>query len=90
MIDNADILQVFNNLEKGSDNHLRAFVSTLETQTGETYEPQYLSVDEYQAILSGSAGNGNGRGGQGGMFGGAGQGGSTTGGQGNGMRGGWR
>jgi hypothetical protein len=87
VIDNADILQVFNNLEKGSTNHLRAFVSTLETQTGEIYQPQYLSLDEYQAILAGKAGNGNGRGGQGGMRSGAGQGAGVTGGQGNGMRG---
>jgi hypothetical protein len=81
--DNADIQQVFNNLLNGSYNHLRAFVSTLKTQTGETYQPQYLSADAYQAIINagteagGNGGNGdgvgNGQGGNGG--GGAGRGG---------------
>ena len=65
--DKADIQKVFDNLMKGSYNHLRAFVSTLTTQTGETYQPQYLSPDAYQVILDGSAGNpgGNGQGGNG-------------------------
>jgi hypothetical protein len=56
--DNADILQVYNNLLNGSYNHLRSFTSTLLRQTGETYEPQYLSVSAYQTILEGMAGNG--------------------------------
>jgi hypothetical protein len=68
--DNADIQQVFNNLLNGSNNHLKAFVTTLNTQTGETYQPQYLSSDAYQAIIStsmGRGGSGNGGGhGQGG------------------------
>lgn len=68
--DNADILHVLNNLLNGSHNHLQAFVSTLNTKTGETYQPQYLSTDDYQAIIGASAGGGgnaNGRGnGQGG------------------------
>jgi hypothetical protein len=34
---NADILSVFDNLLQGSYNHLRAFTSTLEQQTGEVY-----------------------------------------------------
>jgi hypothetical protein len=34
---------VYENLTKGSRNHLRSFVSTLERQSGEVYEPQYLS-----------------------------------------------
>jgi hypothetical protein len=66
--DNADIQQVFNNLMKGSYNHLRRFVSTLTTQAGETYQPQYLNAQAYQAIISASmetGGNGRG-GGQGG------------------------
>jgi hypothetical protein len=50
--DNADIQQVFNNLMNGSYNHLRAFVSTLNTQTGETYQPQYLSTEVYESIIS--------------------------------------
>jgi hypothetical protein len=66
--DNADIQQVFNNLMQGSYNHLRRFASTLTTQTGETYQPQYLSAQAYQAIIDASlqtGGNGRG-GGQGG------------------------
>ncbi len=60
--DNADLQQVFNNLLNGSYSHLRAFVSTLQTQTGEAYQPQYLSLEAYQAIISASAGSGNGAG----------------------------
>ncbi len=48
---NRDVTLVYENLMKGSRNHLRAFVSTLSAQTGETYEPQYLSADEYDAIV---------------------------------------
>jgi hypothetical protein len=70
--DNADIQQVFNNLLNGSYNHLRAFVSTLKTQTGETYLPQYLSAEAYQAIVGDATGTGRNRG---------------NGGQGNGRRG---
>jgi hypothetical protein len=65
--DNADIQQVFNNLLNGSYNHLRAYVSNLSAQTGETYQPQYLSAETYQSIIgSGSTTSGNGRGGGGG------------------------
>jgi len=49
--DNEDIKLVYENLMKGSRNHLRAFVSTLERQ-GYDYTPQYLSQDEYTAIIS--------------------------------------
>jgi hypothetical protein len=50
-IDNADIQQAFTNLKSGSYNHLSAFTSTLYQQTGVSYQPQYLSVDVYQAII---------------------------------------
>ncbi len=69
--DNADIQQVYQNLMAGSENHLRAFTRTLEAQTGETYQPQYLSQDVYDAIISsapsfgGGYGGGRGRGGYG-------------------------
>lgn len=33
--DNEDLILVYQNLLKGSQNHLRAFSSTLERQTGE-------------------------------------------------------
>lgn len=72
--DNADIQQVYNNLMRGSGNHLRAFANTLSLQTGETYQPQKLSQADYQAILNttpggsgqGGGGRGRGQGGQGG------------------------
>ncbi len=50
--DKADIILVYENLLKGSRNHLRSFVSTLQTQAGETYQPQYLTLDAYQAIIN--------------------------------------
>ncbi len=49
--DNADIRYVYENLMRGSENHLRAFVRNLEGQ-GESYAPVVLSQDDYAAILS--------------------------------------
>ena len=57
--DNADIQLVYNNLMNGSFNHLQAFANVLVQQTGETYQPQYLSADQYQVIISSANGNGN-------------------------------
>lgn len=51
--DKQDLIFVYENLMRGSRNHLRAFVRNLERQ-GETYEPQELSMEEYQEIISGS------------------------------------
>jgi len=80
--DAEDITLVYENLMKGSRNHLRAFVSTLERE-GETYTPQYLSQEAYDAIIGSPVERG---GGQGGMpSGGMGRG---RGGQGHGQ-GGW-
>lgn len=42
--DNEDVLLVYQNLLKGSYNHLRAFTSTLERQTGEIYQLQLLEL----------------------------------------------
>ena len=50
--DNPNIQQVYQNLMMGSENHLRAFVGNYQRQTGETYAPQYLTPEEYQAIVS--------------------------------------
>jgi len=55
--DKTDILAVYGNLLAGSENHLRAFTSTLERQTGETYVPQYMDPAAYDAVV-GSAANG--------------------------------
>ncbi|MFC1922927.1 DUF2202 domain-containing protein [Chloroflexota bacterium] len=68
--DNPDIQHVFNNLLQGSNNHLRAFTSTLMTQTSETYQPQFMSPDAYQAIIGASIeGGSQGRGMMGGRGG---------------------
>jgi hypothetical protein len=49
--ENSDIQRVYESLLKGSRNHLRAFVNTMENQIGARYQPQYLSHDAYQAIV---------------------------------------
>ena len=46
-----DIKLVYENLMKGSRNHLRAFTSNL-AKYGITYEPQYLSKEEYEQIIN--------------------------------------
>lgn len=63
--DQADIQIVYNSLMRGSRNHLRAFTTTWQRQTGETYQPQYLDQATYDDIVSSprETGNGN-RGGQ--------------------------
>ncbi len=50
-IDNQDIRMVYDNLAKGSRNHLRSFVKNLEQQNV-VYVPQYLSVTAYNAIVT--------------------------------------
>ncbi len=52
--DLADIQMVYQNLLKGSGNHLQAFTSNLTRQTGEMYQPHYLSQAAYQAIVGGA------------------------------------
>lgn len=51
--DNADIALVFNELMKGSRNHMRAFISQL-TKQGVTYTPQYITQAEFDAIINSS------------------------------------
>jgi hypothetical protein len=50
-----DLLNVYGNLNCGSKNHIRAFTRWLEDEEV-TYTPQYLSIEEYNVILSGSNG----------------------------------
>lgn len=50
-IDNADILMVYDNLLRGSRNHLRAFMKVL-VQQGGSYLPQYISQAEFDAIVN--------------------------------------
>jgi hypothetical protein len=68
--DKADLLRVYESLMRGSENHLRAFVSSLERQ-GVQYERAYLGQEAYGEILSGETGRGAGQG-SGGAQGGSG------------------
>jgi len=61
---NESIIRVYENLLRGSENHLRAFTSTLASQTGEDYQPQYLSNAAYDAIMDGSSARSNQRNGR--------------------------
>ncbi|MCK4932374.1 MAG: DUF2202 domain-containing protein [Candidatus Aminicenantes bacterium] len=49
--DNKDIKTVYQNLMKGSRNHLRAFARHL-NKYGESYKAQYLSQDEVDEIIN--------------------------------------
>ncbi|MEN8007878.1 MAG: DUF2202 domain-containing protein [Candidatus Krumholzibacteriota bacterium] len=68
-VDNLDIRQVYDNLVRGSRNHMRAFAGSLEGE-GKSYTPQYLSGEELAAILDsdwergqgGKGGRGKGKG----------------------------
>ncbi|MCK4558232.1 MAG: DUF2202 domain-containing protein [Calditrichia bacterium] len=50
-VDNQDVTFVYDNLLKGSRNHLRAFVRNLSRQ-GVEYTPQKLSEEQYLAIIN--------------------------------------
>ncbi len=49
--DNSDIQLVYNNLSRGSRNHLRAFTTQL-SLNGETYEAQFLTQDQIDDIIT--------------------------------------
>jgi len=48
--ENQDILIVYNNLRKGSRNHIRSFVGQIENNGG-TYTPQFIEQSELDEIL---------------------------------------
>ena len=50
-VDNQDVRIVYDNLTKGSRNHLRSFVNAL-SMIGVTYAPQYLTTATYNAIIT--------------------------------------
>lgn len=50
-VDNQDITFVYNNLAKGSRNHLRSFYSQI-TGSGGTYSAQFISQSELEAIVN--------------------------------------
>ncbi|MBN2114582.1 MAG: DUF2202 domain-containing protein [Acidimicrobiia bacterium] len=58
--DRADIVRVFENLKRGSQNHLRAFTTRLAAE-GAVYEPVYHTEEELAALLAGTE-SGGGRG----------------------------
>jgi hypothetical protein len=49
--DNQDILFVYENLSRGSRNHLRSFISQLSSRD-ESYTPQYITQEEFDTIIS--------------------------------------
>lgn len=49
--DNELILRTYSRLMAGSENHLWAFVRTIESLTGEVYVAQWLSQEEIDAVL---------------------------------------
>ncbi len=57
--DNPDIQLVYDNLEKGSRNHLRAFVRQL-SKNDATYTPTYISDADFDAIVDSPAERGHG------------------------------
>ncbi len=52
VVDNEDITRVFENLLKGSENHLRAFCSLLAMYGYDPYEAQFLTQTEIDEILA--------------------------------------
>ena len=46
-----DILVTYNNLQKGSRNHLRAFVKNIESRGG-SYKAQYITQTDYNLIIN--------------------------------------
>ncbi len=50
-VDNQDINYVYQNLTKGSRNHMRSFYSQL-ISSGETYKAQYISQADLDAIIN--------------------------------------
>ncbi len=50
-VDNQDIRFVFQNLQKGSRNHMRAFSTMMDTM-GMTYTPQFMNSEEFQFIIN--------------------------------------
>lgn len=58
--DDQSIAEVYQNLLNGSINHLNSFVRTYERQTGEEYQPQYLTEDAFQDLLTAASQGGGG------------------------------
>tara|TARA_R100001369_G_scaffold92747_2_gene139575 strand:+ start:7580 stop:8209 length:630 start_codon:yes stop_codon:yes gene_type:complete len=50
---NSAMIKVFESLQCGSRNHLRSFVTAIEV-SGNTYEPKYLTLEDYTLIINDS------------------------------------
>jgi hypothetical protein len=50
--DNKDVVAVFEELQKGSRNHLRAFVRNLDMQGADAYAPAYINQEYFDDIIS--------------------------------------
>ncbi|EJF06369.1 hypothetical protein ThvES_00015560 [Thiovulum sp. ES] len=50
-VDNEDIILIYENLVKGSENHMRAFINALSNEGGE-YSVQYITEERFEEILS--------------------------------------
>lgn len=48
-----DILVIYSNLQRGSRNHMRAFVKNINTR-GSAYVPEYISKDDFTTIINSS------------------------------------
>ncbi len=57
--ENSDVIRVYENLQAGSENHMRAFIKALEAQNA-TYDPQYITTEELEEILARENTNGYG------------------------------
>jgi len=57
-IDNQDIRYVYEILLKGSRNHMRSFYKSI-INAGGTYTPQYISMEEFKAIINSEMETGN-------------------------------
>ncbi len=51
LIDNDDIAMVYDDLLKGSRNHLRSFYKQIQVENAD-YEPIYISQEEFDAIVN--------------------------------------
>ncbi len=60
----VDVQLVYNNLMKGSENHLRAFTSTLQRQSSGTYVPQYQNGTSSSSMTGTTSQSGGYRGGR--------------------------
>ena len=56
--DNQDIISVYNNLERGSRNHLRSFTRLIQ-RNGDIYEPQFITQENYDSIIMSDMETGN-------------------------------